>query len=242
MAIVYTLSSLNAVYMAEHKAFLNQKAQKMNRCKSHWELFGQLNLYWNYLSYQLLDHLIKEVSLKHQYFTDLEGTTVEQCFRDVKSLMNSYKRDMKRFREHTPLKLFCQANEGTIDDPPPGFRKMVAKFNWPITTTLEDVEKFRQLYVRHYNLRDCSMMLNSIRPGTFTVTWFVPLSIIELLKKEIIRPIRVLKKFNVIRLEAAEFCVYEAPDQDNVSLLGSQHSYIPSFVTYHITGFLIYYP
>ena len=210
MTVVYILSSLRAVYMAEHKAFLNQKAQKMNRCKTHWELFGQLNLYWNYLSYQLLDHLIKEVSLKYQYLTDVEEATVKQCLIDVKRQMILYKRDVKRFRECTPLKLFCEA-ENVNKDPPPGFRKMALKFNWPITTTLEDVEIFRQRYVRHYNLRDCALILNNIIPGSFIVTWFVPLSVIELLKKE--RPIKVLKDFDVIKLEVAGSCVYAATER-----------------------------
>ena len=92
----------------------------------------------------------------------------------------------------------------------------VVKHDWPITTTLEDVEVFRQCYVRHYNLRDCAMMLNSIRPGTFTVTWVVPSSVVELLKK---RAPKVFREFNVSRLEfpgIAGCCVYEAPFQLNV--------------------------
>ena len=206
MAIVYILTSLSAVYMPEHKVFLKKEVQRLNRCQSYWELFGELNLYWNYLSYNLLDHLIKEVSLKYQYFTDVEGKTVEQSLIDIKRQMGLYKRDLKRFREHTPLELFCRAENRITDDPPPEFRKMVVKFNWPIKASLEDVEIFRQRYVRHYNLRDCAMMLNSIRPGTFTVTWFVPSSVVEVLKKG--RPIKVLKESDVIRIEVAGSCVY----------------------------------
>ena len=124
----------------------------------------------------------------------------------------------------TPLWLFCEAQEDEIDDPPPTFRKIVVKHNWSDrthTATLEDVEKFRQCYLRHYNLRDCAMMLNSIRPGTFTVTWFVPSSVIEVLKK---RAPKVFQSFNVSRLEfpgMTGHCVYEAPVQRNVrNILG----------------------
>ena len=217
VSVVYILTSLSAVYAAEYKKFLIRKSQKLNRCQSHWELFGQLNLHWNYLSYHLLDHLIKEVSLKYQYYTEVKGKAVKDSLKDVKQQMSLYKRDLKRFRKHTPLKLFCQAEKWRIDDPPPGFRKMVVKYDWPITTTLEDVEIFRQCYVCHYNLRDCALMLNSIRPGTFTVTWFVPSSVVELLKK---KAPEVFQKFNISRLEfpgVAGYCVYEAPVQRNVS-------------------------
>ena len=209
MAVVYILTSLHAVYRAEYKVFFKKKIQELNQCHNHWELFGSLNSRWNYLSYHLLDHLIKEVSLNYRFLTDVEGKTVKQSLRNVKRQMSSYKRDLKRFRQHTPLEVFCQAEIWSTDDPPPEFRKKVVKFNWPISTTLECVEIFRQRYVRHYNIRDCAMMLNSIRPGTFTVTWFVPSSVVEVLKKE--RPIKLLKEFNVIRMEVAGSCVYEAP-------------------------------
>ena len=215
MAIVYILTSLRAVYRGQYKVLLKKKIEKLNQCPNHWMLFGSLNSYWNYLSYHLLDHLIKEVSLNYRFLTDVEGTTVEQCLTDVKRQMSLYKRDLKRFRQQTPLEVFCQAENWSTDDPPPEFKKVVVKFNWPNTTTLEDVEMFRQRYVRHYNLRDCAMMLNSIRPGTFTVTWFVPSSVVEVLKTE--RPIEVLKKFDVIRMEVAGSCVYEAPVIRHVS-------------------------
>ena len=217
VSVVYILTSLSAVYVAEYKEFLNEKTQNPNQCQNHWMLFGQLNFHWNYLSYHLLDHLIKEVSQKYNFFTEVEGKTVEESLKNVKQQMNLYKTDLKRFRKQTPLKLFCQAEVCRIDDPPPGFEKMVVKFDWPITTTLEDVEIFRQRYVRHYNLRDCALMLNRIRPGTFTVTWFVPSSVIELLKK---KAPEVFQKFNISRLEfpgVAGYCVYEAPVQRNVS-------------------------
>ena len=164
-----------------------------------------------------MDHLIKEVSQKYHLLTDVKDNSVKQSLTDVKRQMDSYKKDLKRFRKHTRLELFCQAENGSIDDPPTQFKDMVVKFNWPITTTLEDVEIFRQRYVRHYNLRDCALMLNRIRSGTFTVTWFVPSSVVEVLKKS--AP-KLFREFNVIRLEfpgMARHCVYLVPAQHNVS-------------------------
>ena len=237
MCIVYTLTSLRADGMGEHKIFLERYRSTLNQSQNHWELFGSLNLYyWNYLAYHLLDHLIVELSRNHQYLTNAEGKTMEQSltdaeirtmeqlFTDVIGKMEQYKTDLKCFRVRTPLWLFCEAQEDEIDDPPPTFRKIVVKHNWSDSTstaTLEDVEIFRQRYVRHYNLRDCAMMLNSIRPGTFTVTWFVPSSVVEVLKKE--RPIKVIKEFDVIRMEVARSCVYEAPVIRHVS--SQNHSY-----------------
>ena len=233
MCVVYTLTSLRADGMGEHKMFLERYRSTLKKSQDHWELFGSLNLYyWNYLAYHLLDHLIVELSLNHQYLTDVDGKTVEQSltdaeirtmeqlFTDIIGRMEQYKTDLKCFRMSTPLSLFCEAQEDEIDEPPPNFRKIVAKHNWSDhtnTITLEEVEIFRQRYVRYYNLRNCAMMLNSIRRGTFTITWFVPSSVIELLKKG--RPVQVLKDFDVIRMEVAGFCVYEAPVIRHVSLV-----------------------
>ena len=67
------------------------------------------------------------------------------------------------FKKGMTLTLFGEADPCTLDeDPPPGFRKMVVKFDWPETATLEDVEKFRSRYASSYNLQTCAMMLNSI--------------------------------------------------------------------------------
>ena len=221
MCVVYTLTSLRADDMGEHKMFLEQHRGTLNQSQNHWELFGSLNVYcWNYLAYHLLDHLIVELSRTYQYLiTDAEGKTMEQSLTDIKGKMESYKTDVSHFRIDTPLRLFCKAQKEKIDDPPPTFRKIVVRHNWSertCTATLEDVEKFRQCYLRHYNLRDCAMMLNSIRPGTFTVTWFVPSSIFKILKKKGL--IEVLKEFDVIRMDIAGSCVYEAPVILHVSL------------------------
>ena len=214
MFVVYTLTSLRADDMGEHKMFLEQHLGTLKQSQNHWELFGSLNMYcWNYLAYHLLDHLIVELSQTYQYLkvTDAEGKTMEQSLTDIKGEMESYKTDLSHFRIHTSLRLFCKAQKEKIDDPPPTFRKIVVKHNWSertCTATLEDVENFRQCYLRHYNLRDCAMMLNSIRPGTFTVTWFVPSSVFEILKMK--RFIKILKEFDVIRMDIAGSCVYEA--------------------------------
>lgn len=217
--VVYIFTSLYADDLGEHKIFLNQYLSTLYRSNNHWEVFGSLNLnYWNYLAYHLLDHLIVELSRNDQLHKDAEG--MEQTLIGIKHEIELYKIKLKQFRERTPLQIFCQAQKEKIDKPPQSFETIVVKHNWKgriSTATLEHVEEFRQCYLRCYNLRDCAMMLNSIRPGTFTITWFVPMSLIKnLLKKK--RLINVLKEFSVIRLEVAESCIYEDTIPYHVSL------------------------
>ena len=130
-----------------------------------------------------------------------------------------YQKDLEDFRKHTKLMLFVEADPRTLDkDPPPGFRKMVGKFDWPETATLEDVEKFRRRYASSYDLQTCAMMLNSIRTGSFTVTWFIPVSVVEMLRKK--RALTVFKEFSVTRLEihtSTQICVYQTTPPRTVS-------------------------
>lgn len=203
IAVVYTLTSISADGMDEHRIYLEEKHQTLYQCQHHWELFGCLNFYWNYLAYDLLDQLIEALCEKESAFVVISGD------------MEVYKGDLKLFRMKTPLKLFCQAQRKREDDPPPGFREVVVKHEWPDAVTLEDVELFRQCYMCHYNLRKCAMMLNSITTGSFTVTWFVPHSVVKILKKK--RALEVIQDFDVSRLEIAGVCVYQTPPQRNVS-------------------------
>ena len=59
MTVVYLLTSVLAV--GEHKEYLKENHKFLRNSQDHWELFGELNLYWNYLSFGLLDdELIEE--------------------------------------------------------------------------------------------------------------------------------------------------------------------------------------
>lgn len=111
MAVVYILMSL---HIDDHQVVLEEDREKLNQCYNHWELFGYLNLYWNYLSYSLLDHFIKDVSLRYQYLTDVEGKIAEQSLADIREQMSLYKGDLDQFRKNTPLILFCQAEKWRV--------------------------------------------------------------------------------------------------------------------------------
>ena len=204
MTVVYMLTEIRAV--DQHKVFLEKRLidKSLRQCEDHLELFCLLNLYWNYLSPDLLDQLLEELIQK------------ESSFEAIVKEMEKYKTDLQKFRQQTTLKLFCQADTSTEWDPPPEFRKIVVKHDWPDTVTLEDVEKFRRRYSQTYNLRKCAMMLHSIGSGCFTVIWFVPVTVIDILRKK--RAVEVYKEFEVSRLEVNGVCVYQTPVQRQVSV------------------------
>ena len=87
-------------------------------------------------------------------------------------------------------------------------------------------------------------MLHSIGTGSFTVTWLVPVTVIDVLRKK--RAVKVYKEFNVSRLEiyvqTTAVCVYQTPVQqlgnivftcaDN-KLLGRFHLFLHLPVVVH---------
>ena len=88
-----------------------------------------------------------------------------------------------------------------------GFEELVIKFNWPESVCLLEVEKFRRHYTLSCNLRECAMMFIDIEAGSFVVTWFIPESIVGILKKTMDE--NLFLKYDLITLQIAGDCVYK---------------------------------
>ena len=72
--VVECLTDLHADDMLEHKLFLEKNLDQLFQAESLLKLFLRMNLYWSYLSYHLLEHIIKELSVE-----------------EVKKMMEEYK-------------------------------------------------------------------------------------------------------------------------------------------------------
>ena len=201
----FLLTSIKAV--DEHQLFLEEKQKKLRKCEDHWELFGHLNLYWNYLAFDLLEQFIEVLNLEETEF-DL-----------VASEMTHYKRDMEDFRKTTTLQLFCQAEFPNLEaNTPEGFRTVVVNFDWPKDVTLQTVEEFRQRYAQAYNLQKCAMMVYSVGIGSFIVCWFLPDIAVDVLLKTR-APVDIFKEFSVSRIDIDGNCFFKTPVQRRVSYM-----------------------
>ena len=80
--VIECLTELCADDMPDHKVFLEDNIHTLFKSEDNMELFASMNLHWNYLAYDLLDHVIKEFGIQ-----------------DVKASMERYKSDMKQFRK-----------------------------------------------------------------------------------------------------------------------------------------------
>ena len=80
------------------KLFPDDKCMELCNSNTHWKLFIKLKSYWNFLTYDLLDHLIENLKRNKR-----------RAFKAVSKEMTEYKKDLKHFRERTTLKLFYKA-------------------------------------------------------------------------------------------------------------------------------------
>ena len=206
MAVVFLLTSA----LSECKDVLEEKCKALRKSEDHLELFTKLNLYWNYLSFGLLHGLIDNLFERNE------------AFEKNKEEMEKYSQDMQKFRARTKLVLFCEVDYSMLAinpllqpcDPPPGFRKMVTKHQWPGTVTLKDVEEFRKQFLLTFRLPECAIMVNRIRRKCFVITWFgvLPTNVIQLLSQSKGK-IEVFTKFKVTSVEIDDEIVYRPPSQ-----------------------------
>lgn len=170
-ATVYVITSLCAVQQGNYETFLKENLASLNQSKDHWALFGVLNFHWNFLTYDLLEHLIYELYQTHHLLAKRRASsnscTQETTLTEVKKQMDLYKRDIMKFKINTTLKSFCEAVDEKmyIDDLPPRFVTAVSQHsaNRPhihLHMTLADVD-FHRHFLPQYNFVNYAMMLNS---------------------------------------------------------------------------------
>ena len=192
--VVYELSTLPASEIAEHKVFLEEKAEKLEESKDHTALFRGLNLYWTYLSPHLLKHLVCQLP------------PLQKMKGDMEKYMNS----LEEFRKRTPLELFCNIDKEHVELPQ-GFAKVIARFKVlkakSTKITLQDIEIFRQQYGKRYLLRDFALMLqDEVKVNSFVVTFIVVKLVIDMLQSNI--PKELFQAFGVIQLDVSGHCVF----------------------------------
>ena len=142
--VVYELTEMPASEVVQHQHFLYQKLEHLSRSKDTTELFRTFNMYWTYLSPDLLKHLVRKLP----------------ALSDMKGDMDVYISHLDEFKRKSPLKLFCVVNMDHIE-PPEGFAMIATMLkDKKQIITLQDVEVFRRMYGRHYELYKFALMLH----------------------------------------------------------------------------------
>ena len=200
--VTYALISLTLDEEGHHRLFTKKNKSDLFNAANISAQLRTIKSRWNYLDPSLLEHLLEHLTMLN--------------LTEVKDELEAYKSDLQEFRMLTTLTMFCQTQRVRHIKPPRNFLNIVAHFEWRENTTLEEVEEFRREYAHHYNLYKYAMML--YRPGSVSVTWLIPKSIEEKLKKNV--PKDIFEKYFITKMEIAATCIYEAQEV-NVPRCGS---------------------
>ena len=179
------LLELPASLKDEHKKFLQDNRQELSKQSTFDDLFYVLDLYWDYLNYNLLESVIKR-----------------QGSRASENKMEQYCIEVKRFRRSVTLTVFWEL-EGCISqrEPPPGFELVKTKHHISPNSTLEDLNNIRLRITDEFHLPVFALYIMDIVKGSVCVTWLMPCSVAKLLKSELTG-----KLMNELGINEITFC------------------------------------
>ena len=141
-----------------HSNFIKENIPVFTSAKSIDELFYHFNLYWDYLNYTLLQHIV-------EMYGDEE----------TKGMMQEYVADVTAFRKETLLYVFWKVCPPKYMGTPSGLKALLSTHKqFAPHSTLEEVEKFRCEFAENYSLPKFVLILRQIEKGSVIITWFLP--------------------------------------------------------------------
>ena len=150
-------------------SFIKEKLTKIPLPVTFVKTWSILNLYWDFLNYGLLEHVIN------------------QCgSADLKQQMQDYVDELSTFKQTTRLRDFIKSWPCRDDGPPEDHLKKVVikmKHDW-FQCTLQDVESFKKSLVHNFFLPEIDILLQKITEDCVCV-WLTSPSIAALLQQNL---------------------------------------------------------
>ena len=195
------ITLLPTSFREEHiKQYIKDNLPQLYEAKSIPEIFGLLNIRWNYLHYDLLQHII-----------DLYGSD------DTKELMKSYIKNVKSFQQETTLAMFWEATDpGHMSDMAESSREKLAKvvtIHEDLTSgsLLKSIEVFRLKFAREISLHECVVVMKDILPGSVVVVWLIPAKGANTLKNRVKEgTVKFFKQHHILELRIDDVIVYSS--------------------------------
>ena len=140
-----------------HRSFINNNLTDIPPPITHLKIWAKLNLYWDFLNYGFLEHIINKCGSE-----------------DLKQQMQDYVDELSTFKQRTRLCDFieswpCRGDRLQEDS----LKKMVVKMqrDWS-QCTLQDVESFKKALIHKFFLPEFDILLQKAERGCVCVTWF----------------------------------------------------------------------
>ena len=154
----------------QHRSFIKENLTNIPPPLTIVNIWTILNLYWDFLNYGLLEHVISNFGSE-----------------DLKQQMQDYVDELSTFKQTTRLCDFIESWPCRDDGPPEDRLKKVVvkmKHEWS-QCTLRDVESFKKALVHKFFLEEFDMLLQKGEKGCVCVTWLTSPSIATLLQQNL---------------------------------------------------------
>ena len=154
----------------QHRSFIKTNLTNIPPPVTFESIWSILNLYWDFLNYELLEHVINKCGS--------EG---------LKQQMHNYVEELSTFKQTTRLCDFIESWPCRDDGPPEDrLKKVVVKMNYEWSQcTLQDVESFKKDLVHKFFLPEFDILLQKAERGCVCVTWLTSPSIATLLQQNL---------------------------------------------------------
>ena len=162
------LANLTPVQREFHGEFLDKVCDEITKETTVLKLWLKLTTYWNFLNYFLLEQVILKF-----------GDT------SLQAKMRGYKRTIRHFQQNTHLRDFANCSITISMNLSKNLSLLAIKFeeHWD-EYTLEDMEKFENIFTHQLFLPSFALTLKDVKPGCIHVTWAVPAVIGTSLKEK----------------------------------------------------------
>ena len=154
----------------QHRSFIKKNLTNIPPPVTFESIWSILNLYWDFLNYGLLEHVINKCGS--------EG---------LKLQMLAYVDELSIFKQRTRLCDFIESWPCRDDGPPEDrLKKVVVKMRheWS-ECTLKDVESFKKSLVHKFFLPESDILLQKAERGCVCVTWLTSPSTATLLQQNL---------------------------------------------------------
>ena len=154
----------------QHRSFIEEKLINIPPPVTFENIWSILNLYWDFLNYGLLEHVINQCGSE-----------------ELKQQMQDYVHELSTFKQTTRLCDFIKSWPCRDDGPPEDRLKKVVvkmKHDWS-QCTLHDVESFKKALVHKFFLPEFDILLQKAERGCVCVTWLTSPSIATLLQENL---------------------------------------------------------
>ena len=188
------VSSLNALAIDESiEKFLDKKMKLLSDSNTHELIFRYLNTYWSYLSYHLLEKLIRDYEMD-----------------DLEKKMEEFKAEVMEFMEQTPVKVYAAVQITQHVKMPDDFEQFVTDHKYPKDSPLKCVEDIRRDFGTLYKFEEYALMLNKVLPHSIKIIWFIPKSIVQhVIQVTSTTEKTVFRKLMLMKLECNGETIYE---------------------------------